>query len=63
MNKMTKRMKNKYVISSSEFTSKPKAIKKLKEWLEDNTLDEKAKVYEVSEIWKVKQKIVLVKEK
>ena len=56
-------MKNKYVISSSEFTSKPKAIKKLKEWLEDNTLDEKAKVYEVSEIWKVKQKIVLVKEK
>ena len=53
----------KYVISSSEFTSKPKAIKQLEGWEMDDCLDGDAKVYEVKRVWRLEMKIKLVEER
>lgn len=37
----------KYVISSTSFTSKKRAVEQIKEWINADTLDKKTRVYEV----------------
>lgn len=53
----------KYVISSSEFDSKKKAIKQIKKWYDLDDLCPKAKVYSVKEEFKPVFKVELEKVK
>ena len=42
----------KYVISSSVFTSKKKALEQIAEWARNGTLDDRAKIYEVKKSYR-----------
>lgn len=51
-----------YVISSTEFDTLAEAGEQIKDWAEEGTLDEDARVYKVSKVYKPGILVVLEEE-